>query len=339
MKIAILTYYRAFSYGALLQCYALSKLLCKEGHEVKMLRSDLRGETTIKYKINSLTKCSNFRQFRKKNLPVDAKLHEEFDLYIVGSDQVWNPEIPLKPLDYFFSFLPDSAKRISYAASFGMDKWEYNDTFTKQVYDCLNKFSLITVREENAVEICRDIFDCHADVVLDPTLLLGDFQDLYSVPNHSNGTLFYYRVSQRDDWGNLAIEMAEDLGLKLYSPSLRKRVGYLPELNGLNTSYPSVQEWLDMIRSSSFVLTDSFHTVVFAILNRKPFVVLPSVKSGMGRVISLLSQLNISGRYYSTEKDVMMTCKWKEKIDYDMVYSLLTEKQNISMNILRKYIK
>ena len=212
MKIAVLTFYRAFSYGALLQCYALCTWLRKEGHEVKLLRSDLHGEDTWKYKLNTLTKCANFRKFRKHFLPSEARRGENFDIYIVGSDQVWNPLFPLRPLDYYFSFLPPTAKRISYAASFGMNDWNIDKEITKKIQDCLYHFSAVTVREQSSANICRDIFGIRADIVLDPTLLLNDFENLYSVPmNEENGTLFCYRVAFQEYWGRLP----KDIAIKL----------------------------------------------------------------------------------------------------------------------------
>lgn len=336
MKIAILTFSHAFSTGALLQCYALSTFLRKEGHTVKLLRSDLKGENCWAYYLNSITRCANFREFRKQYLPSVARKNEFFDLYIVGSDQVWNPDIPIKPLDYFFSFLPSTAKRISYAASFGMETWNFDDKFTQQVKGCIQCFSHITVRESSAIQICQDVFGCHADVVVDPTLLLGDFQDLYSHSASNNGTLFYYRVSHKADWVNLAEEIANDLNLKISQYLPEKRFPFLPKLHGLNTAYPSIQEWLDAIRTSSFVLTDSFHTVVFAILNRKPFIVLPSVESRMGRVVSLLSQLGIADRYSLTIDEARKKRKWSEKIDYDSVSSILNQMRENSILILKK---
>ena len=323
MKIAVLTFHRAFSYGALLQCYALTTFLRKRGHEVSLLRSDLKGEVSWKYRLNSFTKCSVFRNFRKNYLPPEVSPLEKIDLYIVGSDQVWNPTFPIRPLDYFFSFLPDTAKRISYAASFGMDVWNYGDVFTRQVGDLLKKFSFITVREEDSKKICNEIWGIEPKVVLDPTFLLEDFGDLYSVPNENNGTLFCFRVGNSEDWKTFPEDLADSLGLKLFMPSLEKRIKLLPMFRGLNATYLSVQEWLNAIRSSSFVLTDSFHTVVFAILNRKPFLVLPSVRSRMGRVKSLLSLLGIENRYFSSIEEVKSDDSWRRPIDYDAAFSML----------------
>ncbi len=336
MKIAILTFSRAFSTGALLQCYALATFLQREGHTVKLLRSDLKVENNWKYFLNSITRCANFRNFRKQFLPPYANKDESFDLYIVGSDQVWNPDIPVKPLDYFFSFLPSMAKRISYAASFGMENWDYNDNFTQQVKSCIQRFSHITVREDSAIKICNDLFECHADLVVDPTLLLEDFENLYAPSLINNGTLFYYRVSHKDNWGSLVDEIADELNLEVSQYLPRKRVSFLPAMHGLNMIYPSIQEWLGAIRVSSFVLTDSFHTVVFAILNRKPFIVLPSVKSRMGRIISLLSQLGLFDRYFPTVEMARQTRSWNKNIDYNSVFSLLNRMREHSINILKK---
>lgn len=339
MKIAVLTYHRAFSYGALLQCYALSSWLRQQGHKVKLLRSDLHGENTWKYWLNSFTKCAPFKDFRKHFLPSEARSGESFDLYIVGSDQVWNPSFPKQPLDFFFASLPENARRISYAASFGMESWSFDERFTQQVQECLSKFSLLTVREEGGVRICKEIFNLHAEVVLDPTLLLEDFRELYIMPQKENGTIFYYRVSQRDDWGGLPEYVADELKLQLYTPSLKIRFTNLSFCGGLNGVYPSVQEWLNAIRSSSFVLTDSFHTMVFAILNKKPFVVLPSVKSRMGRVVSLLSDLGLADRYFNSVDDLKATDCWKSEIDYASVFDMLRALRLESEVLLKEYLQ
>ena len=67
-------------------------------------------------------------------------------------------------------------------------------------------------------------------------------------------------------------------------------------------------------------MTDSFHTVVFAILNRKPFLVLPSVEQLMERIISLLEILEITDHYYSSIEEVKKTDAWLYPIDYDAVH-------------------
>ena len=317
-----------------MQCYALTTFLRKRGHEVRLLRSDLKGEVSWKYRLNSFTKCSVFRNFRKNYLPPEVSPLEKIDLYIVGSDQVWNPIFPIRPLDYFFSFLPDTAKRISYAASFGMDVWNYGDVFTRQVGDLLKKFSFITVREEDSKKICNEIWGIEPKVVLDPTFMLEDFSDLYSVPNENNGTLFCFRVGNSEDWKTFPEDLADSLGLKLFVPSLKKRIKYFPMFRGLNATYLSVQEWLDAIRSSSFVLTDSFHTVVFAILNRKPFLVLPSVKNRMGRIKSLLSLLGIDNRYFTSINEVKKCSSWRVPIDYEKVYKRYYRYKSHSIDVL-----
>lgn len=219
-----------------------------------------------------------------------------------------------------------------------MESWSFDERFTQQVQQCLSKFSLLTVREDGGAKICKEIFNLHAEVVLDPTLLLGDFRELYTIPQKENGTIFYYRVSQRDDWGGLPEYVADELKLQLYTPSLKTKFANLSFCGGLNGVYPSVQEWLSGIRNSSFVLTDSFHTMVFAILNKKPFVVLPSVKSSMGRALSLLSVLGLADRYFKSVDDLKATDYWKSEIDYVAVCDVLYTLQLKSEVLLKEYL-
>lgn len=340
MNIALLTFSRAFSYGAMLQCYSLSKILMDAGHRVFLLRSDLKAERGWRYHLNSLTRCSNFRKFRKSFLPPVLKdqYKDLIDLYIVGSDQVWNPHIAIRPLDYFFEFLPSKVKRISYAASFGTKIW--NCSFlTEQVTTCLKKFNAISVRENSGIDICQNVFHVASECVLDPTLLLSDYSHLTITSTCYQNSLFYYRVSYRSDWGDFASYIGMRLKLKVKGFDGKKQISFLPLLGGINYEYPSIGTWLGAIVDSAFVVTDSFHTVVFAILNRKPFLVLPSVEELMERIISLLSLLEITDRYYSSVEEVKNTDAWLFPIDYNAVHLKLHSLRQESLRFLFSHLK
>lgn len=340
MNIALLTFSRAFSYGAMLQCYALSKILTDAGHHVFLVRSDLKAERGWKHWLNNLTSCANFRRFRKQFLPIVLKhQYEDFiDLYIVGSDQVWNPKVAVRPLDYFFAFLPAGVKRISYAASFGTKTWNYND-LTEQVAVCLKKFAAVSVRESSGEKLCQNVFHISAKCVLDPTLLLADYKNLIIPMDTYNDSLFYYRVANYSNWGNLLDYLGERLNLQVKNFNGQKRIPFLPALKSLNYKHPTIGAWLGAIAASSFVVTDSFHTIVFAILNRKPFLVLPSVEQLMERVISLLNLLGISDRYYSSVDEVKSTDAWLSSIDYDAVFLRLIALRKDSLGFLFDNLK
>ena len=340
MNIALLTFSQAFSYGAMLQCYALSKILTDAGHRVFLVRSDLKAEKGWRYWLNDRTRCSNFRKFRKQTLPPVLKhQYEDFiDLYIVGSDQVWNSRIAIRPLDYFFEFLPSGVRRISYASSFGGKKWDYLN-LTEQITAFLGKFVAISVRETSGKDICRDVFHVASECVLDPTLLLRDYSHLTVYSSLYKDALFYYRVAYCSEWGDFADYLGARLNLNVKIFSGQKRISWLPGMGGLNYVYPSIGIWLGAIASSAFVVTDSFHTVVFAILNRKPFLVLPSVEQLMERIISLLEILEITDHYYSSIEEVKKTDAWLYPIDYDAVHLKLNTLRKDSLRFLFDHLK
>ena len=100
----------------------------------------------------------------------------DYDLVIVGSDQVFRYEFVRSQTEIFFlGFLPDRCRRVAYAASFAVNHWEGIDNrdLTARVAELLCKFSAISVRENSGVDICRDVFGVDSSHVLDPTLLIG----------------------------------------------------------------------------------------------------------------------------------------------------------------------
>ena len=337
MNVGLLTFSMAYSYGAVLQCYALSKCLKNNGYSVVLLRSDLKGQTGWKYDLRNLTTFRFFRQFRKKYLPSFVKKENLQDMYIVGSDQVWNPVFPISPMNYFFDFLPAKTKRIAYAASFGVDDWKYLE-LTPQVKHYLQFFSAVSVRENSGKKICNDVFGIDAEVVLDPTLLVNDYSELTGVINIKK-TLVCYRMVNTEDCGGLITEICNELGLKIKELKPQKILNFLPSIRNFNYVYPKVENWVKSIAEASFVMTDSFHAMVFAIIYRKQFIVLPSNRSVMGRVISLLTLLGIPDRYYESVDEACKTDAWMNPIDYEKVFEKLKKMQKHSLDFLFQNIK
>ena len=174
MKINLLTFHRALSYGAVLQTYAMIKTLQRMGHDVTIidyqkpfLRKVPTGLWSLKksYGLKRLKKENVFRKFRVSKFKSSTKKFKtiseiqayEFnaDWYIVGSDQVWNPRITKDSLKiYFFDFIK-SKNKISYAASFGASEWAASEEDTSAVKLLLADFNAISVREESGKKILR----------------------------------------------------------------------------------------------------------------------------------------------------------------------------------------
>ena len=188
MKIIILTFSKVNNYGANLQCYALAKVLQNLGHDVEILDYQLKRSFVKNpiYNIFSYFQSKKFERFREKNLPpftrhfIDyddlKKNYPQADCYIVGSDQVWNPNITKNAnvMAYFFEFLPKKIKKISYAASFGIEEKDAFNNYSN-IGDLLRSFDSIGVREHTGVNLCKVLSGCDASLNVDPTILYGSF--------------------------------------------------------------------------------------------------------------------------------------------------------------------
>lgn len=339
MKISVLTFSKETNFGASLQCYALCKTLQNMGHKVDIIDIQLAPYSMPWYSaIFRIPRLWLFRQFRKQHLniftrhynSVDELKHDcpKSDLYIVGSDQVWNPGITkrLDPLVYFFSFLPYDARRISYAASFGTETWQ-NPELTDDVKLLLSKFEAVSVREDNAVQICKETFNVDATQVVDPTLLLPSYDEIcgqYDMHKEKQ-KLMYYTFVRDDKTKDILADFAEDNKLQaVYLCSNRKYPRFKRKL------YVSVAGWLNEIRYSRIVVTSSFHCMVFCLIFHKKFVAIQGHKGRSSRQKSLLNKLGLPEFFCDDINNLYQTMKLALEADIDY------QKVDEEMKLLRK---
>lgn len=260
---------------------------------------------------------------------------------VVGSDQVWRPGMFVnkqQDIDaYFLSFLPDSVKRISYAASFGVDNWEetQNIALTKRVHDEIKKFNAVSVREQSGVAICRDHFGVAAQHVLDPTLLNGVdfFQRAITQAQVApqNKHVVYYKL----DVDSAFMSAIAHIGEILQAPT--EDIYYQKSEQGYR--YIPVADWLAKIRDSQFVVTDSFHCVCLAILFNKEFICFANKDRGLARLQSLLSSLGINGRLCDEQQSLASFFAECKPIDYTNVNTTLAELRIGSLAFLKEALK
>ena len=232
MKIGILTQPLQANYGGLLQNYALQQTLIRSGHEVetidwgrpKSLRAELyrmklqflatwfqSQYPEVRYqpsKKELATIWRNTNHFINAYLNHTVPMHSlnefrhqanigKYDAFVVGSDQCWRPCYNSFLSSMFLEFANDmDVKRISYAASFGTDKWEFSPQQTAVCASLAQKFDLVTVREDSGVTLCKDYLGVDAVHVLDPTMLLSKEDYIQIIEKEqepkSDGTLFNY---------------------------------------------------------------------------------------------------------------------------------------------------
>ncbi|WP_018626103.1 polysaccharide pyruvyl transferase family protein [Niabella aurantiaca] len=338
MKIGILTLPLHGNYGGNLQAFALMNYLKYAGHEPvlvgladetahgKNLRSRIKrsvrkgvgfiplvGEKILaarnvymhsEYFIEKYIRPRT-RAIRKKD---DFEILKQYDLdgYIVGSDQVWRKEYARTSIrDYFLDFVKDETKlRIAYAASFGVDAWQFDPALTSDLKALIHKFDLVAVREDSAVQLCKQHFDIEAEHVIDPTMLLrkDEYVALIAKENalQSAGDCMVYMLDDGEGKKELVDKIAGDGGFRCFAVNVQtknKRAAIAQR------RYPPVTSWLRGFMDAKFVITDSFHGMVFSILFNKPFIVVGNRERGLARFASIAKMFDLEHRVLSSVND------------------------------------
>ena len=244
----------------------------------------------------------------------DYLVGNDIQALVFGSDQIWRknysdtsvfnrllPQHIFPTLyDYFGAFAETlDVRRISYAASFGVDYSEYSTDEKEIVKRLISSFDAVSVREDGALSLICDHYRWNRkpDVVLDPTLLLNraDYKLLTDKANtvRPEGNIFAYILDENADTQRHLADVAHTLTGKIYTCVMHWKDGRIPLAQRI---MPSVEQWLRNFADADMVLTDSFHAVVFSIIFNKRFVVLGNAMRGNSRFTSLLDRLGLSER-------------------------------------------
>lgn len=339
MKIAILTLPPRENYGGILQCYALQTTLERMGHNVTIIDEPykvkhvpatqmfLRICKRIIYKYILRKNCHIFIEKEMERLRLTIRqnmerfmsqyLHrkvynsvydikeEEYDTIIVGSDQIWRYKY-YNPISNAFLYFTRNwnINRIAYAASFGIDYWDYDDIETKKCREMVKLFKAISVRENSGINLCKKYLNVDAKWVVDPTMLLSKSDYNYLIEaidtDPCKGNLFCYILDQSDDKKKLIKRVAEEKNLKPFE--MTENDGDVKNnVEGLIKK--PIEYWLKAFRDSEFIITDSFHACVFSIIFGKPFVVVGNKDRGMARFDSLFKRFNLKDNLLYTSSD------------------------------------
>ena len=227
-----------------------------------------------------------------------------YDVYIAGSDQIWNPDMPFENEPYLLSFVKGSARRISYASSFGRDNLP--EIISKYYAKYLKKFNAISVREDTGCNLVEQMIGIRPMLTLDPTMLFNrDFWTLEAIDSDiKEEYLFCFMLNFDNEIISYAAEICKkkNLVLVLCLSSFFKYSNNSVRVVDATDSGP--KEWLGWIKNAKFVLTDSFHGTVFSILFEQPFIAYvkdnKSISNKSSRIASLLNLLSLQSCYYNT---------------------------------------
>lgn len=341
MKIGLLTYHHSVNYGAILQSYATAKALQSLGHQVEFInihQEETRGTNPVLFyfKLKALKRFMRTfyppetREFISLDELRKAKL--DYDCLIVGSDQVWNPDISKDNcLAYFLDFGGDNLLRLSYASSFALSKWpDDKKSLLSEINRALHRFKDISVREKTGAYLLKTLFGLDSAIVIDPTMLHENYDEVTG-PVNENGKVVAYLLNRT----TLQMERSIELS-KVYGQSPRL-ISTIRPYKGFNYVYPpSIESWIKYIGGAGLVITDSFHGLAFSLLYKRNFVVITPENGRNSRLIDLLATYGLSDRYFNETDNIPYNKLLNTSIDYDAVYKVLNEERKISWNFLKR---
>lgn len=312
MKIGLITMHFQDNYGAVLQTYATQNYLSCN-HEVEIINyihnsktsvgSESIAKRLVRASAHPLRTLYNrrrgklFSEFKENYYRLSGQTYygdtqietdpPQYDLYVAGSDQIWNTEITNASRAYYLSFVRDG-KKVSYASSFGHENLKGTEVEFAMKY--LSSFDSVSVRENgSAIELER-ILSREIATVLDPVFLLDSnhWSEITREVKVKKNYIFIYSVQFND-----AIRNAADAAARMRLPI------YYLNGGGTSVSYPGKElvaigprEFLWLIMNAKYIITNSFHGTAFSLIFKKKLVVCEHTTRNL-RLKSLLKRAHV----------------------------------------------
>jgi len=359
MKIGIITYHFALNYGAVLQAWALCQVLESLGHDVKIIdyqpmfhlkrrnwnwnRLGVNGQNLRYLKLSK--RFSKFRDAHLKTTRIYRTAEElkaappKVDAFICGSDCIWDQATFGENTSYFLDFAPPSARRISYAASFGASRIE--EHYKPMLKKLLANIDSISVREQSGCNIIKELCGREFTCVLDPTLLLNDYSKI-TVPVAYSGKYILVKGTRHTSLLDKVVSLiSKATGLPvIYVHSMSVKFWkYL----GHTRVYPGPSGYLGFFKNAEYVVTNSFHGTAFALNFGKRFlsVSLPQdhKNDASVRMTDLLDSVGLRNRFVDTYDERYINSLIESDIDWVSVESLLFALRQNSINFLKDALK
>lgn len=315
----ILTLSAAQNYGAVLQAYSLCEYLNKNYSNTEIINfiptfiTDIKSKNSfltldksnlfnmIKFSLASIvgfpmamTRAYRFNKFRKsycrysKECYKDIYFSKNYDVYVVGSDQVFNLRLTNNDMNFFLPNIKD--KKVSYAASLGVSKLSIEEA--KILKENLSSFTELSIREKTGRGLISELLDREVFQHIDPVFLhtKEEWSKLARERLIRNRYILIYTFRGYDKACIFASKILPDCRIINITHSPRKKKG-----NALSFRTAGPREFLSLILFADYVITDSFHGMAFSILFEKRFNVIP-FEGTSSRMEDLLMEIGLDNR-------------------------------------------
>lgn len=337
-KIGIMTFHRAINYGAMLQAVALQQAIKRMGYEAELIdyvdklydhyeisyQASNIVKTLLKYLLSGKVRLRNkrFEQFLLANADISEQTYSKdtirnidedaYRQFFTGSDQVFNPSIIDYDENYLLGFVHNKNKCNSYAASIGLS--ELSEMEQKWLGRYIKDYHRILIREKSGQNILNQMGLRNSILVADPTFLLTKdeweaMEHKIKIPKHY---ILCYGFQRNEYMENCVNMLSEDRNMlvcvisdRLISDgSLRK------QLRGIGPA-----EWLYLIHSADYIVTNSFHGMVFSFIFQKQVWVADSNDGTFSRMEDFLDEMGCHKRIVKGREQAII----ESNIDYALV--------------------
>lgn len=325
-EILLITYHNALSYGACLQTIATVKILEKYGHAITVI--DFQNEYEARQKELKFFKYGSFKEIiascvkriffhygkykkrafgevtkhykmtERKYSSIEEMNSLRAEIFIVGSDQVWNSKISGNLEKAFFLDFGVATKRISFSSSMG--NYVFKEEEKEYVSRKLNEFTSISVRENYTKNQMETLIDKNIYIMLDPTLMITNlewkkfYEKSYMKIREEKYILAFIICNHKENLSKIYKYYKTEMKLPVLKIMLNtyKNNGVDKVIAG-----PTVEEYVQLIDNAELVITDSFHGLAFSINMETPFVLVP-VDNGSVRMFELLKNTQLESQIY-----------------------------------------
>lgn len=347
-KIGILTFHFADNYGAVLQCYALRRVI----NGMAGCRAEVINYVPASFQY-ARTWTNEYEEslFRKKRKKFETFLSEycgiqkpvihtapeagSYDCYVVGSDQVWSTGMQ----EYFLPEIADKACCISYAASIGVGM-DYPWLKKSVLQQYVPKFTSVSVREYEHVGFIEKVCGRKCECLLDPVLLLNadDYEDFIAKESLREEKFIFFFWLMHDKEYMHGVEFVNRLSRLLEMPvvhAFQSAPDYMFYNDGGSMQFEGIENFLWYTRNAEYVVTNSYHATLFSIQFHTPFYTFPS-KSMRSRIDTLCRRFAIHERV--VEGYLPMDQVHKD-IDFGSIYRKISEQREDSFRYLQKALE
>ena len=331
MKIGQLTFHASHNYGSVLQAYALSKYLQMLGHETEFINlrplAQLETYRIVQPNLHGVHKAYRyliypalrrryleFERFITRVLPLSAEEYHstrelkerrfDYDAYVCGGDQIWNPACQDFEPAYYLQFLPpeDTSRRIAYSPSLG--KTQFDEQTQAQLGRWVRCFDAVSVREQRGAALIERVSGRPVQTVCDPVLLLdrAQWEQLAVKPRYKKPYILVYFLENNHGRRDLIESLRQTLGFDVVVLNEYVRDLFKPYHRAYGAS---PEEFVGLFLNAAFVYTNSFHGTTFSTLFGKPFLtaVAPDQENAENnndsRKIDYLTRLGLEARLYT----------------------------------------